>query len=218
MFTSTTHRLATLVRTQLLGLIALLIVLTGGTALAADSAKTAAKNTVTSKSIKNGQVKTADLAPAAVTGDKLAPGSVTTRNLGPDSVTTDQVKNGTLTGSDVADNSLTGTDINESSLGAVPNATSLGGVPAASYLRGTVVKKETAVAAGTDLGDGTASQTIMCDGGDMFLSGGPANLSATSDMVESFPAAGAVNGLTVRINKHGVADNWSVVILCLDLP
>jgi hypothetical protein len=209
------RRLATLVRTQFLGLLALLIVLTGGTALAAS---TAAKNSVTSKSIKNGQVRTVDLAPAAVTGDKLAPGSVTTANLGPDSVTTDQVKNGNLTGTDVSDNSLTGSDVNESTLGIVPNASSLGGVPAAAYLRGSVVKKETAVAAGTDLGDGTASQTIMCDAGDMFLSGGPANLSATSDMVESFPAAGAVNGLTVRINKHGVADNWSVVILCLDLP
>jgi hypothetical protein len=198
MFTSTTHRLATLVRTQLLGLIALLIVLTGGTALAADSAKTAAKNTVTSKSIKNGQVKTADLAPAAVTGDKL----------GLDSVASAQVKNGTLTGDDV----------NESTLGIVPNASSLGGVAAASYLRGTVVQKESTVAAGTDLGDGTFAQILSCDPGDILLSGGPANVSPTSDMVELFPTAGPPNSLKVRINPHAVADNFSVVILCLDRP
>ena len=37
-------------------------------------------------------------------------------------------------------------------------------------------------------------------------------------MVESFPSAGPPNSLKVRVNKHGVADNWSVVILCLDLP
>jgi hypothetical protein len=204
MTTSTPQRLIHLVRTQFLGLLALLIVLTGGTALAA----TAAKNSVTSKSIKNGQVRTADLAPAAVTGDKLAPGSVTTDRVGPDAITSDQVKN----------NSLTGNDVNESALGIVPNAASLGGVPAASYLRGTVVQKESAVAAGTDLGDGTAAQIVSCDAGDILLTGGPANLSATSDMVESFPSAGPPNSLKVRVNKHGVADNFSVVILCLDLP
>ena len=37
-------------------------------------------------------------------------------------------------------------------------------------------------------------------------------------MVESFPAAGLTNGWTSRVNKHGLTDNWSVVILCLDLP
>jgi hypothetical protein len=205
---TTFTRLIHLVRTQFLGLLALLIVLTGGTALAATAAKTAAKNTVTSKSIKNGQVKTLDLAPAAVTGDRLAT----------DSVTSDQVKSGSLTGADISDNSLTGSDVNESTLGIVPNAASLGGVPAAGYLRGTVVQKESAVAAGTDLGDGTASQIISCDPGDILLTGGPANLSATSDMVESFPSVGPPNSLKVRVNKHGVADNFSVVILCLDLP
>jgi len=195
MFTSTTHRLATLVRTQFLGLLALLVVLTGGTALAAT---TAAKNTVTSKSIKNGQVKTADLAPVAVTGDKLAL----------DSVATDQVKNG----------SLTGNDVNESTLGIVPNASSLGGLPASAYLRGTVVQKESTVTAGTDLADGTFAQIISCDPGDMLLSGGPANVNPTSDMVELFPTAGPPNSLKVRIQTNGVADNWSVVILCLDMP
>ena len=212
MNTSMTHNLLTLVRTQFLGLLALLVVLTGGTALAAGpattAAKSAAKNTVTSKSIKNGQVKTVDLAPAAVTGDKLAL----------ESVSTDQVKNGGLTGADVSDNSLTGNDVNESTLGTVPNASSLGGQPAAAYLRGTVVQKESPVAAGTDLADGTFAQIVSCDPGDILLSGGPANVSPTSDMVESFPTAGPPNSLKVRINTHGVADNWSVVILCLDLP
>jgi hypothetical protein len=201
---SMTQRLIQLVRTQFLGLLALLIVLTGGTALAA----TAAKNSVTSKSIKNGHVRTADLAPAAVTGDKLAP----------ESVTTEAVKNGNLTGTDISDNTLTGNDVSESTLGIVPNASSLGGVPAASYLRGSVVQKESAVAAGTDLGDGTASQIISCDPGDILLSGGPANVNPTSDVVELFPSAGPPHNLKVRINKHGVADNFSVVIHCLDLP
>ncbi|WP_028653119.1 hypothetical protein [Nocardioides halotolerans] len=188
MMRSLTH----LLRTQLLGLLALLVVLTGGTALAATSgktlAKTVAKNTVVSKSIKNGQVRAADLAAGAVGTDQ------------------------------VAVNALTGADIDESKLDTVPDAASLGGTPASSYLRGTVVQKESAVAPGTDLGDGTAAQIISCDPGDILLTGGPANLSATSDMVESFPTAGPPNSLKVRVNKHGVADNFSVVILCLDRP
>jgi hypothetical protein len=184
MTVSLSHRLIKLVRTQFLGLLALLIVLTGGTALAA----TAAKNSVTSKSIKNGQVKTVDLAL--------------------DAVGTDQVPA----------NALTGSDIDESKLGTVPDTAKLGGVAAASYLRGTVVQKESAVAAGTDLGDGTAAIIMSCDPGDILLTGGPANVNPTSDIVESFPTAGPPNSLKVRINKHAVADNFSVVILCLDLP
>lgn len=187
-----TNRAAHLVRAQGLGLLALLLVLTGGAAYAA----TAAKNSVVSKSIKNGQVKTVDLKDGAVSSEKLAP----------DAVGTGQVGN----------NALTGSDINESTLGAVPNASALGGLPAASYLRGTVVQKESAVAAGTDLGDGTFAQIISCDPGDLLLTGGPANVNPTSDMVESFPTAGPPVSYKVRINKHAVADNFSVVILCLD--
>jgi hypothetical protein len=60
------------------------------------------KNTVDSGDIKNGQVKTKDIAKNAVTGAK--------------------VKNGSLTGADIKNNSLTGDDINESTLGQVPSA------------------------------------------------------------------------------------------------
>jgi hypothetical protein len=188
------HKIVQLIRNQGLGLVALLLVLTGGAAYAA----TAAKDSVVSKSIKNGQVKTVDLKDGAVTTPKLAP----------DAVGTDQV----------GSNALTGSDINESTLGAVPNASALGGLPATSYLRGTVVQKESAVDAGTDLGDGTFSQIISCDPGDILLTGGPANVNPTSDMVESFPSAGPPVSYKVRINKHSVADNFSVVILCLNTP
>ena len=189
-----TNRVIQLVRTQSLGIVALLLVLTGGAAYAA----TAAKDSVVSRSIKNGQVKMVDLKDGAVSTQKLAPDAVGTGQVG--------------------SNALTGADIDESTLGAVPNASALGGLPAAAYLRGNVVQKESAVAPGTDLGDGTAAQIFSCDPGDILLSGGPANVSPTSDMVESFPTAGPPNSLKVRINKHGLADSFSVVILCLDQP
>ena len=73
------------VRRHHLGLIAIFIALTG-TAYAA----TAKKNSVTSKSIKNGQVKLADLGPNSVNGSKVLDGS--------------------LTGSDIADGPGSGLD------------------------------------------------------------------------------------------------------------
>ena len=202
MFSTVFSPAARLVRTQFLGLLALVIVLTGGAAYAA----TAAKNSVNSKSIKNGTVQTVDLKNFAVTTEKL----------GLDSVTTDQIKNGTVSGNDVADNSLTGADINESTLGVVPNAAQLGGVPASGYLRGTAYKRESAVDAGTTLGDGTSVKAQACDAGDILLSGGPANLSATTDLIESFPSPGSTNSWSSRVDKNAAADNWSVVVLCLD--
>ncbi|HCB07590.1 MAG TPA: hypothetical protein PLZ93_23980 [Nocardioides sp.] len=192
MFSTVFSPAARLVRTQFLGLLALVIVLTGGAAYAA----TAAKNSVNSKSIKNGTVQTVDLKNGAVTTEKLAL----------DSVTSDQVKA----------NSLTGADINESTLGAVPNAQQLGGVPAADYLRGAVYKTEAATDAGTTLGDGTSVKAQACDAGDILLSGGPASLNATTDLIESFPTPGSTNSWSARVDKNGVGDNWTVVILCLD--
>jgi len=62
----------------------------------------AAKNSVVSSSIKNGQVKTKDLARGAVKDSRLAGDAVD--------------------GSKVADDSLTGADIAEDSLGLVPSA------------------------------------------------------------------------------------------------
>lgn len=60
------------------------------------------KNSVTSKTIKNGQVKTADLASNAVTGLKLAPAAVTGPKLAPDSVTGASVLDGSLSTADLA--------------------------------------------------------------------------------------------------------------------
>lgn len=170
-----------LVRAQGLGLVALVLVLGGGTAYAAG----VAHNSVVSKSIRNGQVKTVDLANGGVTGQK------------------------------VADNGLTGDDVDESTLGVVPNASQLGGAPASSYLHGTVYKTEAPTDAGSTNGDGTSSKSFACHSGDILLSGGPASLNSTSDLIESFPTPGSTNSWTARVDKNGVADSWTVVILCL---
>lgn len=94
---------------QSIALVALCVALSGGTAFAVG--QTVAKNTVVSKSIRNGQVKAADVGAGAV-------GSAA-----------------------VADGSLTGADVDETTLGAVPSAQSaqtaqsaaLGGTARGSY-------------------------------------------------------------------------------------
>jgi hypothetical protein len=190
------HLIATagrLFRAQWLALLAIVIVITGSTAA---YAATVGKNSVVSLSIKNGQVKAADLNNGAVKGPKL----------GLDAVAGDKV----------LDNGLTGADLDESTLGTVPDASSLGGQPASSYLRGSAYVRESALQAGTDKGDGTFVIGHQCDAGDILLSGGPANVNATSDMVESFPSPGIINGWSVRIHKNGAVDTFSVVVLCLD--
>jgi hypothetical protein len=85
-----------------------------------------------------------------------------------------------------------------------------GPVPALS----SVYKKESALGQGTNLGDGTFVMAEACDAGDILLSGGPANVSPDSVMVESFPSPGSTNSWSARIHP-AAADNFSVVVLCL---
>ncbi len=173
--------IARLVRAQWLGLLALVLVLSGGAAYAA-----VAKDSVVSKSIKNGQVKTVDLKDGAVTGAKVAP------------------------------DTLTGDDIDESTLVGAGNASTLGGLSPSAYARSTVYKTEAATDAGTALGDGTFAKAMACNAGDILLSGGPASIANTSEVLESFPTPGSTNSWSVRIDKNAQTDAFTVVILCLD--
>jgi hypothetical protein len=191
-------------------------------------------NAVLSRHIKNGQVKSADLrnnavngakvsdgsltgddlADASVKGADLADGSVDTKALAPNAVNGSKVADNSLTGGDVADNGLTGGDIDESTLGQVPDAAKLGGKSASAFISSTIYKAESAVGPGTTLGDNTSVIAQACNPGDVLLSGGPANIAATSTLLESFPTPGSTNSWSARINKNGQTDNFSVVVLC----
>src|SRR4029079_4769259 len=69
-------RLFAHLRQQWLGALAVLLLLTGGTAYALDGS-----NTVFTDDIVNGEVRTADLATAGVTGAKIADNSVADADL-----------------------------------------------------------------------------------------------------------------------------------------
>jgi len=82
--------------------LALVVALGGTGAYAAEKVVKLAKNSVTTKQIKNGTVQAADVKGSSLTGAQVADGS--------------------LGGSDLAGDSLTGAQVNESSLGKVPSA------------------------------------------------------------------------------------------------
>ena len=129
-----------------------LVVSVGGAATAGSVAKIVAKNTVTSKSIKDSTIQSKD------------------------------VKDGSLTGADVADNSLTGADVDESKLTLAPNSVGSGNVTDSSLAESdlgpasvtsselgaiTRVESSVSVAAGSD-GIGITT----CPAGQLALSGG----------------------------------------------
>lgn len=115
------------IRSNVVGYIALFAFAMSGSAAALSGT-----NTVDSGDIINGQVKTPDLASAAVGNQKLKPDAVSSANvldgtlqnadLGDNSVTSFKIADGSVASQDVLDDTLTGADINESTLGQVPSA------------------------------------------------------------------------------------------------
>jgi hypothetical protein len=97
-------RIGAHLRSNVVGYIALFLVVTGGTAQALNGS-----NTVTSDDIVNKEVKTADIDTRAVTSNRLAANSVKSGNVIDDSLTGTDVAG--LTGGDVTDDSLTGADV-----------------------------------------------------------------------------------------------------------
>ncbi len=166
-----------------------------------------ASTDVIDESLLGVDVKDGEIASADVADDSLTSADVKAQTL-----TSADVQDASLTGTDVQDNSLTGADINETTLGQVPNAATLNGSGPGAFLSSSTYRREAAPAAGTALGDGTFVIDQPCDAGDKVLSGGPANVQPTSDMVESF--ATSTSSWKVRIHKNGATDNFSVVVLC----
>jgi hypothetical protein len=206
--------------------LAVFLILGGATAFAASQlgtnsvgSKQLKKNAVTAAKIKKNAVTTAKIADGAVISAKLADGSVLTGKISDGAITEAKLADNAVTTGKLADDAVTGAKVNESTLGEVPlatNATKLNDKPSSAFLASSVYKTESAVEAGTTLGDGTQVIAHACNAGDVMLSGGPANIAATTDLLESFPSPGSTNSWSARVNKNGAADNFSVVVLCID--
>jgi hypothetical protein len=91
------------IRTNVIGYIALFLVLTGGTAYALDGS-----NTVFSDDIVNGAVKTADIGTGQVGSLDVKNGGIFAADLAPNAVRGPQVLDGSLTGDDIDESTLQG--------------------------------------------------------------------------------------------------------------
>ncbi len=101
------------------------------------------------------------------------------------------------------------------------NADTLDGLNYTFFARNSFYKTEGVVNEGLLLGDGTHKAIAFCEPGDVLLSGGPANINKGTTLLESFPSQGTVgsgtqHAWTVRVDKHGAADTFNVVVLCID--
>lgn len=157
-------------------------------------------------------------AAATIGPNDIKKGAIHSRHLHKKAVKKTKIATDAVTGKKVATDTLTGDNIDESTLGQVPDANELQGFTPGAFLHNTIYRNESAVGAGTALGDGTFYIDEACNAGDQLLSGGPANVNGTSDMVESFPTPGSNNSWRARIDKNGLTDNFSVVVLCADQP
>jgi hypothetical protein len=138
-----------LLRTMTAGLVGAVVaiaVVVGQPALAGQVDKTAAKNSVTSKSIKNGAIKTKDLSAEvtgplakagtalqsvpdnAVTTTKLADNAVTSPKLADNAVTNPKLADNAVTNAEVADNAIGTNEVTDNSLKAQDIAVARGTV------------------------------------------------------------------------------------------
>jgi hypothetical protein len=142
------------IRQHHVGLVAVFLALSGGVAWASHPG---GQNTINSADITNGEVKEADVGPAAVAssevkndtiaGGDVAPNTLTAADvknetltaseLAPNSIPTGRVLDGTLTGGDVANNALKGADVDEASLSGalIPGIATSGLVKSSGVVR-----------------------------------------------------------------------------------
>jgi hypothetical protein len=156
------------------GAVIAIAVVVGQPALAAQVDKAAAKNSVTSKSIKDGTIKTKDLN-AEVAGP-LAKASTALQSVPDNSVTTNKLVTGAVTNPKIADNAVTNTKIADNAVGSSKVAdNSLQAVDIAVE-RGTTGIDWANLAAGTCTAT-VAIETGHVVTGDFFLVTEPAGIA-----------------------------------------
>ncbi len=190
------------------------------------SAFAVAKNTVGSRQIVNGAVRTADLHREAVRSGKIADGTVGAADLGTDSVGSDEIAkdavgsdeiakdavgsekiaDNAVTSSEVAPNSLTADDLAAGSVGS----SELQAASVRSSELGPIIQvtNTTGIAAGA-----AGGVSVQCPAGTTVISGGaqPANFG-----VEMTSSLRSGNGWLYQAkNNNGSASSLKVFAYCL---
>jgi hypothetical protein len=195
------------IRGNVVGYVALFLVLTGGTAQALNGS-----NTVFSDDIVNREVKSGDLGIQSVRGTHLAPNSIRTGKVVDNNLTGADVSNltgadvtdGTLDGNDITGNSLNSDQINESQVGIGGD---LGFSLANAQLRPDVVDSQ--AVAPNSLTDVDIDESQL---GTVPLAANAQHVDGKSVEVFSMhepnpPNLGdmvTVGGLSMRIDCHGI--------------
>ena len=168
MRSSNRSRLIALVRGQWAGLLALFLVLAGGTAYAVDTVGSSdiIDKSIQSVDVKNGQVRTPDLATSAVTSAKIAGGEVKANDLAKNSVRGKNIAAGQVKSVDVKDNSVGAADI------------APGTIPAFIYTKEDITAT-----------DNTPEKelSVKCDGDDTVIAGGYEVNGATAYVLKNDP-------------------------------
>ena len=213
-------RIRAAVRHQWAGLIALFLVLSGGSAWALDGS-----NTVFSDDIVDGEVKTPDLGAGAVVTGKIADGQVKSADVGPgevrlsdigaSAVDTSKIADGQVKSADVLNNNLTADDLATASVGgaevkdgAIANAdvapnsiasgkildgTLTGADVANNSLKGADIDEST-----LDVGDAERAYAFV----NPFCSGAPETCSFT----QSKGVSSVIRGEHRRVLRHRPGD------------
>ncbi len=109
---------------------ALVIAMSAG----AYAATIAPKNSVVSKSIKNGQVKGKDIAKNAVNSKKIKDGQVTSADIGDGQVTSADIGDGQVTSADIGDGQVGLNDLSTAAKTDLNDASTLGGLSVAQIV------------------------------------------------------------------------------------
>jgi hypothetical protein len=206
------RRIRNHIRSNVVGYIALFLVVTGGTAQALDGT-----NTVFSDDIVNGEVQ----------GQDIGPGAVTSTKLGPDSVGSTRV----------IDNSLKGADVDETSFGQVPSAASatsastagdanlLDGRDSSSFAGNGVYELQkitdgSANVSGTcPSGDPCYAGGYYCDNGDTMVGGGFSDIDNGTRLVASEPfTPNSQDTWRIKFVNNSTEDTITVDTICADSP
>ena len=226
-------RIRSHIRSNVVGYIALFLVISGGTAQALNGS-----NTVFSDDIVNKQVQTADLGINAVTSNRIAPNSVRGGRVVDDSLTGADVSG--LTGADVADDSLTGQNIDESSLGTVPaadnagnavlasnatNANLLDGIDSSGFAGNRVYELQKTTDGSANVngtcpsGDLCYGGGSYCDNGDTMVGGGFGDIDNGTRLVASEPfTPNPQDAWRVIFVNNATEDTITVDTICADSP
>jgi hypothetical protein len=189
---SSRSRFTELVRTQWAGLLALFLVIAGGTAYAA--------NTIGSSDIINDSIRSID-----VRDDTLTGGGLGNADLKAGSVRSSEVAADSLTGADIANQSLTATDLAADSVGF--DELQFGTLPDYTYTNQANSANDTTVI--------KEQQASCVNAGDEAVGGGYVITGATPDVFRSY--AVDANSWLVRAAVASGTPTWqlAVVVNCI---